>query len=75
MIADRTDEHVSLFVEGSETEFFESDEELVRKRKYYFAHDMERQGIARNWRNRCLTSGYSSVSRLGQTLDQVRLLT
>jgi len=75
MLSERSDEHLNLFAEGNEAEFFESDEELVRKAKYYLAHDIERQAIARSGRNRCLTSGYSNEGRLGAILDQVRRLT
>lgn len=69
MLAERTTEHEELFVEGVEAEFFSSDEELLRKTKYYLDNPSKRAQIASAGRARCLKSGYSYVDRMKQILS------
>ncbi|MGB8699954.1 MAG: glycosyltransferase [Thermosynechococcaceae cyanobacterium] len=71
MLAERTDEHLQLFEEGKEAEFFNSPEELYQKVNYYLTHDTERQQIAREGRNRCIRSGYSHHDRLTVMLEKI----
>jgi hypothetical protein len=68
MLAERTEEHLRLFEEGQEAEFFDSVEELIEKTRYYLAQADERERIARAGRERCLNSGYSNQERLSTVL-------
>jgi len=63
MLAERTEEHLSMFQEDAEAAFFESDKELLEKCIYYLSHEEERDSIAINGYKRCLNSNYSTVSR------------
>jgi spore maturation protein CgeB len=74
MLAERTDEHLALFEEGKEAEYFASDTELIGKAKYYIAHLAERRAIAEAGRLRCLHSGYSNQDRMLQMLNIVECL-
>jgi hypothetical protein len=69
-LAERTDEHLALFEEGKEAEFFAPDEELVEKADYYLANPALRRKIAVAGRDRCLRSGYSNQSRLRCMLER-----
>jgi spore maturation protein CgeB len=68
MLAERSSEHLGLFEEGKEAEFFGTNEELLEKIRYYLVHDGERKQIARAGRERCLKSGYSYQERLREIL-------
>jgi len=71
MLAERTDEHLSLFQEGKEAEYFSSNEELLEKCKYYLLHEDSRKSIAVAGRKRCETSGYSNKEAIKRMLDEV----
>lgn len=71
MLAERTDEHLQLFEEGKEAEFFGSIEELIDKCRFYLAHEEIRKKIAAAGRTRCLKSGYSNHYRMEMMLRQV----
>ena len=68
MIAERTQEHQALFVEGTEAEFFSSKEELLAKIRHYLANPSQRAEIAAAGRRRCLKSGYSNRDRMDEML-------
>ena len=59
LLAMRTDQHLDLYDEGKEAEFFSDNDELVRKARYYLDHDDERRAIAARGHARCVTSDYS----------------
>ena len=71
LLAERTDEHRSLFQEGKEAEFFSTDEELLDKVKYYLSHPDHRRQIAAAGLARCHSSGYSYHDRVRRMLKQV----
>jgi len=71
MLAERTEEHLHLFIEGEEAEFFDGIDELIKKTKHYLARDLERTRIADSGRRRCLTSGYSNHDRIRTILKHI----
>lgn len=71
LLAERTDEHLSLFSEGEEAEFFSSDIELREKIDFYLSRDNLRERIAAAGRMRCIRSGYSGRERLQHVLKEI----
>jgi hypothetical protein len=71
LLAERTDEHLRLFREGEEAEFFGSTAELVAKCRHYLEHDELRRRIAAAGHRRCITSGYSNEGTLGPVIAEV----
>ena len=69
LLADRTDEHQSLFEPGKEAEYFDSAEELVDKAEFYARQDAQRQRIAQAGYERCIRSKYAYVYRLEEALS------
>jgi spore maturation protein CgeB len=72
LLAERTDEHLELFEEGKEAEFFGSAQEAEDKIRRYLAEDAAREAVASAGRQRCLDSGYSNQARLARALEIVR---
>lgn len=72
LLAERSQAHLSYYVEGKEAEFFESPEELVEKAKYYLAHDEQRKTVAAAGHRRCMQSGYSQKDRMCQILQALQ---
>jgi len=71
MMAERTDEHLAMFKEGEDAEFFGSNQELLDKCFFYLTHDDERLSIAKNGRARCLSSGYSNERMVRKVLEKL----
>jgi len=71
MLAERTSQHTSYFVEGKEAAFFGSADELVEKAKYFLSNEDERTAIARSGRQRCLGSGYAYKDRIKRDIESV----
>lgn len=74
MLAERTDEHLELFEEGKEAEFFSTKKELLEKVSYYLSHSEEREQIAQAGRERCLKSRYSNQERIKEMIRIVENL-
>lgn len=73
MLAQRTPEHMALFEEGKEAEFFSSKEEMLEKIAYYLAHPVARERIAAAGRARCVSGGYDNGQRLAKIMAQINL--
>lgn len=71
MLAERTEDHLSLFKEGVEAEYFGSAAELQDKIRFYLNNDKLREKIAVAGRERCLTSGYHSRNQLEKVLELI----
>lgn len=70
MLGERTKRHLDFFIEGKEAEFFSSNEEMLSKVNYYLNHDNERKAVALAGRERCIKSGYSMRSQIGQIVKK-----
>ncbi len=71
LLAERTEEHQSLFEENQEAALFDGEDELVEKVGYYLEHGAERRRIAAAGRRRCLESGYSYQHQLRSLLRRL----
>lgn len=71
MMAERTSEHQAMFEEGKEAVFFSSNEELLKKCKYYLSHEEERKQIATAGLKRCQTSGYSNEDTIRNVINNI----
>lgn len=66
LLAERTSDHLALFEEGVEAEFFDGTDELLFKLRRYLADDRARTRIAAAGRTRCLSSGYETGQQFGR---------
>jgi spore maturation protein CgeB len=71
MLAERTENHMLLFEEGSEAEYFDSKEELLSKIKYYLVNEIERTEIGKRALQRCEKDDYSYERQLTLILNQL----
>ena len=74
LLAERTDDHLALFEEGKEAEYFGDDEELKDKIRFYLTNEEARRRIAAAGRERCLRSGYSSEEQLANIITEVNAI-
>jgi len=72
LLADRTEEHQEFFSEGTEAEFFASEEELLSKIDFYRANEKAREKMAEAGRRRCEASGYSYKARVAKVLEEIK---
>ncbi|MCI0749611.1 MAG: glycosyltransferase [Nevskiales bacterium] len=68
MLAERTSDHLALFTEGTEAEFFGDAQEMTDKIRFYLRHPALRERIAAAGHRRCLASGYRDLDRVRQML-------
>ncbi len=74
LLAERNEDHQSLFDEGNEAEFFSSDNELRDKIRFYLSNDQVRKKIAAAGRERCVRSGYSEENQLRTIIGRISSL-
>lgn len=70
MVAERTDEHDSHFSHGSEYLGFIDDKELISQVAALLADPTRRQGLGASGRARCQASGYSTMERARQMMEE-----
>ena len=73
MLAERTQEHQGLFMEGIEAEYFSTEGELLEKIDFYLKRPERAVNIARQARLRCELSGYSNQARLAYILKHINI--
>jgi len=71
MLAERTLEHQALFKEDEEAVYFSSNEELLKKCRFYLSHEKERMAIAKAGNERCSASGYSNEETVKRIVKQI----
>lgn len=71
MLGERTPEHLRLFEEGREAEYFAGQEELLSKIGLYLQNPARRKAVAEAGYSRCVTSGYSNHHRMLAILDAI----
>lgn len=73
LVADRSQEHCDMFQEGTEAEFFDSEEELIDKVKFLIRNPETCEQLANAGRERCKRSGYSYIERYRSALSDLGL--
>ena len=73
MLAERTSEHLNLFKEGFEADFFSSSEELISKVNFYTNNPDLALWIGGNGLARCINSGYTWKKTLTTVMNKIQL--
>lgn len=68
MLAEKTDEHISLFKCGIEAEYFISNEDLLKKCEYYLANPDKANLIAKAGYEKCHNNNYDDISLVKKIL-------
>ena len=71
LMAERTPEHENLFHDGVEAVFFNNNEELLEKCKYYLDNPDRLKAVAIAGLKRCKESGYSNYETLKHCIEIV----
>ena len=71
MMAERTDEHLSLFEENKEAVYFSTNEELLEKCLFYLKHEEERRKVAEAGRVKVISAGYSNESMVSKIICSI----
>lgn len=72
MLAERTEDHQSLFKEGVEADFFSTQDELIDKIQYYLKNDSVREKIALAGYQRSKSSKYDNHSLMGSLMEEIK---
>ena len=72
MFAERTHEHENLFREDKEAIFFNSNEELLKKIKFYLANYDLAHNIRNNGYSRCIKSNYDFDNMKNIILEETK---
>jgi spore maturation protein CgeB len=71
LLAERTEEHESLFEDEKEAIFFNSLEDLKHKVKYYLENNFERESIAKNGHEKIKNANYSNKNRILEIFHKI----
>ena len=72
MFAERTNEHKNLFKENKEAIFFDSNEELLKKIKFYLNNKSLADEIRKNGFERCIKSNYDFDNMKDIILNEIK---
>lgn len=69
LLAERSDDHLRLFEEGVEAEFFGSTQEMAEKLEFYLANPEACKSIAKAGMEKCRSAGYSTARQFARICD------
>lgn len=71
MLAERTNEHIALFEEDKEAVYFSTNEELLKKCRYYLSQEEKRNFICQNGLAKCSYNDYSNEGMVKNILKLI----